>query len=105
MSTEAVIRLDAVREGKACSCPGSADLLGNLTCATCGGQLVLLSARERMLIATVVEAARGLMAAQLRLERAQGAQVETEPEILVADAWQTFRDALWAERRARGGDR
>jgi hypothetical protein len=63
---------------------------------------VTLTGREHQLLTTAVEAARELMAAQLRMERAQGVRVETEHEMLVADRWQTLRDSLWSERKARG---
>jgi hypothetical protein len=101
-TSAATPHLRLVGEGKACECP---DLTGVITCATCEGELMVLSKREHLLLSAVVEAARALMTAQLRLERIQGARLETDPELLVADKWQTFRDSLWAQRRARGGAR
>lgn len=92
--------LRLVGEGKSCDCDG---VTGPAECGRCGGRHVILTGRDHMLLETVVEAARALMVAQLRLERAQGVRVETEHELLAADAWQTLRDSLWSERRARGG--
>jgi hypothetical protein len=100
--TAAAPHLRLVGEPKSCACP---DVTGVVTCSECDGTLVVMTKREHLLLETVVEAARALMAAQLRMERAQGVRVETERELLTADAWQTFRDSLWAERRARGGAR
>lgn len=59
--------------------------------------------RRRLLEQAVLEAARAIMAAQLRFERARGTPREVEHELVLADAWQTLRDCCFAERTARGG--
>ena len=58
--------------------------------------------RRELLRDAVVEAARALLAAELRRERVEGARLYSDLDCQVADALQTLRECLSAERAARG---
>jgi hypothetical protein len=65
--------------------------------ACCGPEC----ARREFLRDTAIEAARRLMACQLRYETRERHNAE-DRRLELEDAWQTFRDSLHAERVHRG---
>ncbi len=89
-----------------CTCP---DLAPTMMCAECDGEVRVAYPRRELLRDAVVEAARHYLASYLVHEREENRPPDYEASEDAAaergDALQALRDALAAERAARGGPR
>ena len=104
MKTAAVVELSRLARARPCRCHNE----GPIHCSECDGHLRAVSARterQELLRTGALEAARSFMAWQLREERAGRKGIfssTTVPAWEVVEAFGELRDALQAERCARG---